>query len=85
MIDYGIGMSAEDILAIADVGTSYERKEKRRERMPSWLLPTAELGIGLQSVFLIANFHGKYHKGRLPCLFRNVWHSGWGWYSNYYK
>lgn len=55
MIDYGIGMSAEDILAIADVGTSYERNEKRREGMPSWLLPTAEFGIGLQSVFLIAN------------------------------
>ena len=30
MIDYKIGMFAEDILAIADVGTSYERNEKRR-------------------------------------------------------
>lgn len=55
MIDYGIGMSAEDISAIADVGTSYERNEDRRKGMPSWLLPTAEFGIGLQSVFLVAN------------------------------
>lgn len=55
IIDYGVGMSEEDIYAIADVGTSYEKNEKRRIGMPSWLLPTAEFGIGLQSVFLITN------------------------------
>lgn len=60
VIDHGIGMSQEDIYAIADVGTSYEKNEKRRKGMPSWLLPTAEFGIGLQSVFLITDSFTAY-------------------------
>lgn len=60
IIDYGVGMSEEDIYAIADVGTSYEKNEKRRRGMPSWLLPTAEFGIGLQSVFLVASSFNVY-------------------------
>lgn len=60
IIDYGVGMSEEDIYAIADVGTSYEKNAKKRRGMPSWLLPTAEFGIGLQSVFLITNSFDVY-------------------------
>ena len=50
--DYGIGIGAEDIIKIADVGTSYENRKAEIEKMPSWLQPTGTFGIGLQSVFL---------------------------------
>lgn len=53
--DYGIGITAKDIKAIADVGTSYERHSEEWKRMPHWLQPTAQFGIGLQSVFLVAD------------------------------
>lgn len=60
--DYATGISSEDILAIANVGTSYERHRKLVERMPVWMSPTAEFGIGLQSVFLVTNFfHATSH------------------------
>lgn len=75
IIDYGIGISAEDIYAIADVGTSYEKNRKRREGMPSWLLPTAEFGIGLQSVFLIAESFAAYTHTRSGERYKIVFHA----------
>lgn len=53
--DYGPGISSRDIMAIADVGSSYERYGKMCKEMPRWLQPTAQFGIGLQSVFLVAD------------------------------
>lgn len=55
VIDYGIGIGKKDILDISNVGSSYERQRKDIEKMPEWLRPTGEFGIGLQSVFLVAN------------------------------
>lgn len=55
--DNGIGMSAEQFKKICDVGRSYSGDERRKEEiksMPLWLKPTAGFGIGLQSIFLIA-------------------------------
>lgn len=53
--DYGPGISSKDIEAIADVGSSYERYGKECSEMPRWLQPTAQFGIGLQAVFLVAD------------------------------
>lgn len=53
--DNGIGISAEDVAKIADVGTSYENREEEIAKMPLWLQPTGTFGIGLQSVFLVAD------------------------------
>lgn len=53
--DYGPGISSKDIEAIADVGSSYERYGKECREMPRWLQPTAQFGVGLQSVFLVAD------------------------------
>lgn len=55
--DNGIGMSAEQLKKICDVGKSYSGDERRKDEidnMPLWLKPTAGFGIGLQSIFLIA-------------------------------
>ena len=48
VIDYGTGITGDDILKIASLGV--KRKEVGREdnEMPGWLRPTAEFGIGLQ-------------------------------------
>ena len=53
--DYGVGIDAQTLKSISDVGTSYKRKKKIVRQMPDWLRPTGEFGIGLQSVFLIAD------------------------------
>lgn len=50
--DYATGISAEDIKMIANVGSSYERRKEEIEKMPQWLQPTANFGVGLQSAFL---------------------------------
>lgn len=60
IIDHGIGMTARDIETIANVGTSYEQRKDVVDRMPKWLGPTAEFGIGLQSVFLTSDFMTAY-------------------------
>lgn len=62
MIDHGVGMTAETIQAIADLGSSYSQDPLKREieEMSEWLLPTAEFGIGLQSIFLVADFFKVY-------------------------
>lgn len=54
--DYGIGISGADIADIADVGTSYQNKRTILRKMPEWLKPTGKFGIGLQSVFIFAEW-----------------------------
>lgn len=63
--DNGIGLSAEQLKKICDVGVSYAGDKKRRDEiqsMPLWLRPTAGFGIGLQSIFLIAEEFEIYSK-----------------------
>ena len=54
--DCGIGISEKDILSIANLGSTYEPENRIYKKMPGWLQPTAEFGIGLQSVFLVTKF-----------------------------
>lgn len=49
--DYGIGIGKDDILALAQV--AHGNQKKIRKKMPRWLQPTGEFGIGLQSVFTV--------------------------------
>lgn len=51
--DFGVGISREDLLQISKVGTSLEKENVDVRKMPSWLKPTAEFGVGLQSAFLV--------------------------------
>ena len=63
--DNGTGLSVEQFKKICDVGVSYSGDRKRKEEinsMPLWLRPTAGFGIGLQSVFLIAEEFEIYSK-----------------------
>lgn len=53
--DHGTGISKEDLIKISDVGSSYEQKQHFINKMPDWLKPTGQFGIGLQSVFLVAD------------------------------
>lgn len=55
--DNGIGISTETFHRICKVGTSYagdKQWKKTLKEMPRWLRPTAGFGIGLQSIFLVA-------------------------------
>ena len=63
--DNGIGLSADQLKAVCDVGVSYAGDKKKKEEiesMPLWLRPTAGFGIGLQSIFLIADEFEIYSK-----------------------
>lgn len=63
--DNGTGLSVEQLKKICDVGVSYLGDKKRKEEinsMPLWLRPTAGFGIGLQSVFLVADEFEIYSK-----------------------
>lgn len=63
--DNGIGLSAEQLKKICNVGVSYSGDKKRKEEiesMPLWLRPTAGFGIGLQSIFLVADEFEIYSK-----------------------
>ena len=56
--DNGTGISVEQLKKICSVGESYSKDKKRKKEiddMPLWLRPTAGFGIGLQSVFLVAD------------------------------
>lgn len=55
MTDYGTGISKSDILEITKVGSTYNKDRKPWKDMPSWLQTTGEFGIGLQTVFLVAD------------------------------
>ncbi len=66
--DNGIGLSAEQLKKICDVGVSYTGDKKRKDEvqsMPLWLRPTAGFGIGLQSIFLIAEEFEIYSKSSI--------------------
>ena len=63
--DNGIGLSAKQLKKICNVGVSYSGDKARKEEiesMPIWLRPTAGFGIGLQSIFLVANEFETYSK-----------------------
>ena len=63
--DNGTGISVEQLKKICNVGVSYfgDRERKREiESMPAWLRPTAGFGIGLQSIFLVAEEFTIYSK-----------------------
>lgn len=51
--DFGTGIDKESILAISTVGNSRSKDHKIIQKMPRWLRPTAEFGVGLQSAFLL--------------------------------
>lgn len=53
--DHGIGISADDIISISDVGTSHSAQNPYLKEMPSVLQTTGKFGIGLQSIFQISN------------------------------
>lgn len=53
--DHGIGISAKDILKIANVGISHTAENDCIENMPKILIPTGKFGIGLQSVFQVTD------------------------------
>ena len=63
--DNGTGISVDQLNKICNVGVSYlEDRERKREieSMPLWLRPTAGFGIGLQSIFLVAEEFTIYSK-----------------------
>lgn len=53
--DHGTGISKADLIKISNVGSSYEEKKHFIDKMPDWLKPTGQFGIGLQSAFLVTN------------------------------
>lgn len=83
--DYATGISGKEILDIADVGSSYKARQDEICKMPDWLKPTGEFGIGLQSAFLAGNklkaiSHtrtGEYYKIEFNCV-----KTGWDGYIN---
>lgn len=57
VIDNGTGISNKELNKLVNIGT---KKDERTysdiiESMPSWLKPSGQFGIGLQSVFLVTN------------------------------
>lgn len=56
--DKGIGIALDDVVYIADIGSSKEnntRLRKLMENMPAWMKPSGIFGIGLQSVFQLTD------------------------------
>lgn len=53
--DFGIGINQETIKKIANVGKSTIGNLDIVKKMPEWLRPTAEFGVGLQSAFLLTD------------------------------
>ena len=53
--DFGTGIDKQSILDIARVGNSRKRERYIIQKMPEWLKPTAEFGIGLQSAFILTD------------------------------
>lgn len=62
--DYGTGITKSDILKIANMGDVPRKKKIEQRDIPGWLSPTAEFGIGLQSVFLVAKSYKAYSHAR---------------------
>ena len=58
IIDRGTGISVESFKRMCNVGESNAGSDRLRailRKMPNWLHPTAGFGIGLQSIFLVAD------------------------------
>lgn len=58
VIDRGTGISVDSFKRMCNVGASNSGSEKLSvdiRAMPSWLQPTASFGVGLQSIFLLAD------------------------------
>ncbi len=58
IIDRGTGISVDTFKHMCHVGTSNSESKQIQEEiqsMPNWLRPTAGFGIGLQSIFLVAD------------------------------
>lgn len=56
--DNGIGINEESLFNMANVGESWNRREKFKKElrdMPSWLKPTGGFGIGIQSCFMVSD------------------------------
>lgn len=55
--DNGIGISLNDLRYMLNVGSTKhnDEKQKRLSEMPMWFRPSGAFGIGLQSVFLLAD------------------------------
>ena len=51
--DFGTGIDKKGITSISEVGNSRLKDRKIIRKMPEWLRPTAEFGVGLQSAFLV--------------------------------
>lgn len=65
--DNGTGISKETFHRICNVGTSYagdKKWKKTLKEMPRWLKPTAGFGIGLQSIFLVADKFEIYSRSK---------------------
>lgn len=57
--DHGTGISINDFKKMCKVGSKYNDSIALQEQistMPKWLRPTAGFGIGLQSIFLLADY-----------------------------
>lgn len=52
--DKGTGISVEDILSISKVGNK-SKKHEVLNKIPEWLKPAGAFGLGLQSIFMVAN------------------------------
>lgn len=55
--DSGIGLDKEKLKYIIEAGSSYKDKRKNLtiEKMPQWMLPSGNFGIGFQSIFLLTD------------------------------
>lgn len=62
--DFGTGIDKDSILNISKVGSSRKKAREIIEKMPEWLRPTAEFGIGLQSAFLLVGSFSCYTRTR---------------------
>lgn len=55
--DNGVGISLNDLRYMLNVGSTRhnDEKQKRLSEMPMWFRPSGAFGIGLQSIFLLAD------------------------------